>query len=169
MREHAYRAPAQHEDDGYDELPPLSHETAIDDVTLRPVAAKPTFFEPVFDEPRAHDPMDEPERPYIPPRAEQPARMPRMPRVDELPIPAQNEIRASRGEPSEHHSAEKRRTTLLQRLANVGMGRREEEEAPAAAAGRPSALAAGRSRRASGGRAAHGRTGIRIRPTSGQP
>ncbi|HEY4634986.1 MAG TPA: cell division protein FtsZ [Rhodospirillales bacterium] len=131
MREHAYHAPADHEDDGYDELPPLAHETAIDDVTIRPVAAKPTFFEPVFDEPRAHDPIDEPERPYIPPRAEQPVRGLRMPRVEELPMPAQNEIRASRGEPSEHHSAEKRRTTLLQRLANVGLGRREEEEAPA--------------------------------------
>ena len=54
-----------------------------------------------------------------------------MPRIEELPIPAQNEIRAKRGELSEDHP-EKRRKTLLQRLASVGLGRRDEErEAPA--------------------------------------
>ena len=75
---HAEEPCGLHADDGYDELPPLAHETAIDEVTIRPVAARPTFFEPVFDEPRAHDPIDEPERPYIPPRAEQPTRAPRI-------------------------------------------------------------------------------------------
>ena len=51
-----------------------------------------------------------------------------MPRIDELPVPAQNEIRARRGElPAEEHP-EKRRTSLLQRLAAVGLGRREPEE-----------------------------------------
>lgn len=54
--------------------------------------------------------------------------MPRMPRVDELPVPAQNQIRAARGEPTEHHHAEKKRMTLLQRLANVGLGRHADEE-----------------------------------------
>ncbi|OYW34177.1 MAG: cell division protein FtsZ, partial [Azorhizobium sp. 12-66-6] len=50
-----------------------------------------------------------------------------MPRVDELPMPAQNQIRAQRGEPA----VEQKRMTLLQRLAHVGMGRREEEPEPA--------------------------------------
>jgi cell division protein FtsZ len=53
-----------------------------------------------------------------------------MPRIDELPIPAQNEIRAQRGElPPEQHP-EKRRMSLLQRLASVGLGRHDEEEPP---------------------------------------
>jgi cell division protein FtsZ len=51
-----------------------------------------------------------------------------MPRIDELPIPAQNEIRARRGEPPEPEP-EKRRMSLLQRLAAVGLGRRDEEGA----------------------------------------
>jgi cell division protein FtsZ len=51
-----------------------------------------------------------------------------MPRVDELPIPAQNEIRASRGEPTDHQALERKRMSLLQRLAQVGLGRREEKE-----------------------------------------
>jgi cell division protein FtsZ len=46
-------------------------------------------------------------------------------------MPAQNQIRASRGAPAEPHGAEKKRMTLLQRLANVGIGRREDEEAAA--------------------------------------
>ena len=51
-----------------------------------------------------------------------------MPRIDELPIPAQNEIRAQQGE-IEETGPEKQRMTLLQRLAAVGLGRREEPEA----------------------------------------
>ena len=54
-------------------------------------------------------------------------RTPRMPRIDELPIPAQNEIRAQRGEfvQAEHPV---KRMSLLQRLASVGLGRRDQEE-----------------------------------------
>ena len=51
-----------------------------------------------------------------------------MPRIDELPMPAQNEIRARRGELPEAEHPEKRRMTLLQRLASVGLGRRDHEE-----------------------------------------
>jgi cell division protein FtsZ len=55
-----------------------------------------------------------------------PMRAPRMPRIDELPLPAQNEIRARRGELANDHHPEKRQRSLLQRLASVGLGRREE-------------------------------------------
>jgi cell division protein FtsZ len=103
-------------------------ETAIDEVTIRPVTPKPTFFEPAYEEPAHEEPIEEPRRAFIPPRPEQPARAPRMPRIEELPMPAQNQIRASRGERTESHGAEKKRMTLLQRLANVGIGRREDEE-----------------------------------------
>jgi len=43
-------------------------------------------------------------------------------------MPAQNQIRASRGEETEHQSIERKRMSLLQRLARVGLGRREEKE-----------------------------------------
>jgi cell division protein FtsZ len=49
-----------------------------------------------------------------------------MPRIDELPIPAQNEIKAQRGELSADHP-EKRRMSLMQRLASVGLGGRKDE------------------------------------------
>jgi cell division protein FtsZ len=56
-----------------------------------------------------------------------------MPRVDELPMPAQNEIRQARGEVDDEHR-QKTRLSLLQRLANVGLGRRDEETEPPIAA-----------------------------------
>jgi cell division protein FtsZ len=61
--------------------------------------------------------------PYIPPQAERAIRPARMPRVDELPVPAQNQIRASRGEVD---PAQDKRRSLLQRLATVGFGRKDE-------------------------------------------
>jgi cell division protein FtsZ len=103
----------------------LSAPVGADDVTIRPIAPKPSLFmEPTMAEPR----MEETPKAFIPPQAERPAtRTPRMPRIDELPMPAQNEMRASQGELSDDHP-EKRRLTLLQRLAAVGLGRREGEE-----------------------------------------
>jgi cell division protein FtsZ len=111
------------------EEPPLPAETAIDDVTIRPVVQRPTFFEPILGEPRREEVAEDTTRPFIPPRPEMPPRAPRMPRIDELPLPAQKEIRATR-EPAAPHPVERKRMTLLQRLANVGMGRREEDEPP---------------------------------------
>ncbi|MEW6254756.1 MAG: cell division protein FtsZ [Pseudomonadota bacterium] len=106
--------------------PAPSHAVAIDDVTIRAAAPKPSFFEepaaPPAPPQAAHD--DE-FAPYIPPQAQRP-RAPRMPRVDELPMPAQNQIRAQRGEAP----AEQKKMTLLQRLANVGMGRHADEPEP---------------------------------------
>jgi cell division protein FtsZ len=105
-------------------------ETAIDDVTIRPLPPRPSFFEPLHDDELAEDHIEEPARPFLPPRPERAGvvRAPRMPRVEELPVPAQNEIRASRGEPSEHQALDQKRMSLLQRLAQVGLGRREQKE-----------------------------------------
>ncbi|MGB8443705.1 MAG: cell division protein FtsZ [Pseudolabrys sp.] len=103
---------------------------SIEDVSIRPMPVKPSLFEP-----RQNDaPAAEPQMPaaYIPPAPERYARTPRMPRVDELPLPAQNEIRAQRGELADDHP-EKRRMTLMQRLASVGLGRRTEDVPPTAA------------------------------------
>jgi cell division protein FtsZ len=75
---------------------------------------------------------------FIPQPAERPARSQRMPRFDELPMTAQAEIRQARGEPtrgdSEEEHPQKNRLSLLQRLANVGLGRRDEENEPPIAA-----------------------------------
>jgi cell division protein FtsZ len=56
-----------------------------------------------------------------------------MPRIDELPRPAQAELRAKRGEEVEAEHPEKRKVGLLRRLAAVGLGRRDDEEEPAKA------------------------------------
>ena len=56
-----------------------------------------------------------------------------MPKFEDLPMPAQNEIRQARGEVEEEHP-QKTRMSLLQRLANVGLGRRDEESEPPIAA-----------------------------------
>ena len=97
---------------------------------IRPLAPKPSLF---IDPAASGEQTQEPKA-FIPPQAERlPPRGPRMPRIDELPVPAQNEIRARRGElPHEEHP-DKRRKSLLERLASVGLGRREqdkEEEMP---------------------------------------
>jgi cell division protein FtsZ len=99
----------------------------MDDVSIRPMPVKPSLFEPPAETPEAPLPKT-----FIPPAPERTARTPRMPRIDELPLPAQNEIRAQRGELGNDHP-EKQRLSLMQRLAQVGLGRRgEEQEAPRA-------------------------------------
>jgi cell division protein FtsZ len=110
-----------------------------EDVTIRPIPPKPSLFpESAVTEPASQD--SGPSKVFIPPQAERiPARAPRMPRMDELPIPAQNEIRAHRGELPESDHPEKRRMTLLQRLASVGLGRREEGEPAEVRPTRPAA------------------------------
>jgi cell division protein FtsZ len=119
--------------------PPPAPITAIEDVTIRPITPKPTLFmDPVAeDHAEAAPPPAAPEKPFIPPQAERPmSRAPRMPRIDELPLPAQNQIRARQAETAAA-APEKPRQSLLQRLASVGLGRREEEARPAAPAPAP--------------------------------
>jgi cell division protein FtsZ len=112
-------------------------QSGSDDVAIRPLAPKPSLF---IDPPASAAEAREPEA-FIPPQPERAAvRTPRMPRIDELPVPAQNEIRARRGElpPAEHHP-EGQRKSLLQRLASVGLGRRQHEEEDAEASPRSAA------------------------------
>jgi cell division protein FtsZ len=108
---------------------------AYGDVTVRPIAQKPSLFP---DPEAAPAPAAEsaPPETFIPQAAERPpARAPRMPKFEELPMPAQNEIRQARGETEEEHP-QKTRMSLLQRLAN-GLSRRDDEdESPIS--GRPS-------------------------------
>jgi cell division protein FtsZ len=102
------------------------------DVTVRPIAQKPSLFpEHELAHVETHEP---PPQAFIPKAAERvPTRAPRMPKFDELPMPAQNEIRQARGE-VDQDQPQKVRLSLLQRLANVGLGRRDEETEPPIAA-----------------------------------
>jgi cell division protein FtsZ len=116
---------------------------AMEDVTIRPLAPKPSLFA----ESERDEDEDAVEEAFIPPAPERASRAPRMPRVEELPLPAQNEIRAKRGEvDTDQVSADTRRMSLLQRIASVGLGRRED--APAE-----------RQPKKPAGRAAHGASG----------
>jgi len=115
------------------EVPQAPAPQTYGDVTVRPIAQKPTLFpEPEMAPVAMQEPMM-PEN-FIPPQAERPpVRAPRMPRIEELPMPAQAELRQARGE-VEEETPQKTRLSLLQRLANVGLGRRDEESEPPVAA-----------------------------------
>jgi cell division protein FtsZ len=103
------------------------------DVTVRPIAQKPTLFPDRQDAPRVEAEQPVTPETFIPQAAERPpVRTPRMPKFEDLPMPAQAEIRQARGDSEEEHP--KTRLSLLQRLANVGLGRRDEETEPPIAA-----------------------------------
>jgi cell division protein FtsZ len=97
-----------------------------DEVAPAPVVSKQaaSFAPQPPSLPVAEDPPM-PMAPYIPPQAERPIRPTRMPRVEDLPVPAQNQLRATRGEVDAAAGHDKR-MTLLQRLATVGFGRKDE-------------------------------------------
>ena len=95
-----------------------------EDVTIRPMAPKPAMLL----EPAPEDTEEDlpPEEAFIPPTPDRTGRGGRpMPRLEDLPMPGQNELRAVRGEASAADLPEKRRMGLLQRLASVGLGRRD--------------------------------------------
>ena len=108
-------------------------QASYGDVTVRPIAQKPSLF-PDRDVTRVETPEPATPETFIPQAAERaPLRAPRMPKFEDLPMPAQNEIRQARGEAEGEHP-QKSRLSLLQRLANVGLGRRDEETEPPIAA-----------------------------------
>ncbi len=111
--------------------PEVPQPASYGDVTVRPIAQKPSLF-PDAARIETHEPAT-PDT-FIPQPAERaPSRGPRMPKFEDLPMPAQNEIRHARGEADEEHP-QKTRMSLLQRLANVGLGRRDEDTEPPIAA-----------------------------------
>jgi cell division protein FtsZ len=124
-------------DEHYEEYDDHYAEPAaeIDEVTIRPLDRKPAFFQPLLDEMERLAPRDEQQEdldPYVPEQAERPAYRPRMPRIEEFPMPVQNQMRARNGEAADDH--EKRQMTLLEKLASSlsGKGRSEAaEERPA--------------------------------------
>ena len=99
--------------------------TEVNDVTLRPMAPRPALFpEPLVEQAPAPEPAPMP-REFIPPQAERVVIRPtRMPRPEDLPLPGRNQLAATN---NTAESPEKKRMSLLQRLAAVGLGRRDEE------------------------------------------
>jgi cell division protein FtsZ len=99
----------------------------VEDVMIRPIPPKPSLFPEQMAPPLEPPPTP---RAFIPPAPERTVNRPRrMPAIDELPRPAQAELRAKRGEDDPDHP-EKRKVSLLRRLAAVGLGRREDQEEP---------------------------------------
>ncbi|MCB5177136.1 MULTISPECIES: cell division protein FtsZ [Microvirga] len=113
---------------------PAPQPVIRDDVVLTPAQPKPAFEAPVAAQPVYRDEPVE-QSAFIPPQAERAMRPARMPRIDELPMPVQNQIRASRGEADQ--APETKRMSLIQRLATVGFGRRDETAPAEPAAQRP--------------------------------
>jgi cell division protein FtsZ len=103
-------------------MEPAPQPVVRDDVVLTPTQPKQAmvYETPLMPEPQYEEPIAQGS--FIPPQAERAMRPARMPRIDELPMPAQNQIRASRGEPA----LEPKPMSLLQRLATVGFGRKDE-------------------------------------------
>ncbi|MBX3538829.1 MAG: cell division protein FtsZ [Chelatococcus sp.] len=118
-------------------VPPVAVEAAPQapaavvhrDVTIEPAQPRPAMAAQPTTAPAPLEAAPHPQH-FIPPQAERATIRPtRMPRVDELPLPAQNQIRATRGEPDNRAAAaDTKRMTLLQRLASVGLGRKEEPQ-----------------------------------------
>jgi len=64
--------------------------------------------------------------PFVPAAPDSPVVRPqRMPQIDDLPLPAQNQIRAHRGEVAAETHPEAKRRSLLERLASFGISRQE--------------------------------------------
>ncbi|PZU86797.1 MAG: cell division protein FtsZ [Chelatococcus sp.] len=121
-----------------------------DDIRIEPAQPRPVMVAAP-----AMEPAPEPEAPlhfedsFIPPMPERAVVRPtRMPRIEDLPMPAQNQIAQSRApQPSAaaQASADQKRMSLMQRLASVGFGRKEgesvEPQMPARQAPQPPAAA----------------------------
>jgi cell division protein FtsZ len=102
----------------------------IDEVTIRPLERRPTFFQPLIEEmerlsPRADEQDDF--DPYVPEQAERPPFRARMPRIEEFPMPVQNQMRARDEEMSD--DVERRQMTLLEKLAS-SFSKKERSDAP---------------------------------------
>jgi cell division protein FtsZ len=95
-----------------------------EDVTITPMTPKP----PLLLGPHAEESEEERPGAFIPPTPDRSRAGRTMPRLEDLPIPAQNELRAVRGQTNPGDVPEKRRMGLLQRLASVGLGRRDDHE-----------------------------------------
>jgi cell division protein FtsZ len=112
---------------------------ALEDVTIRPIPPKPSLFEAPAQRSSAQAAEPVVPKVFIPPQAERPVvrnPAPRMPRIDEFPLPARNQVQAKESQAQGIDDAgDKPRMSLLARLASLG--RREDEAGPAEPATQP--------------------------------
>lgn len=101
------------------------------DVRIEPAQPRPAMVAPpVVEAPMPETSVPHIEDSFIPPAPERAVIRPtRMPRVEDLPLPAQHQIAQSRGAAPAPApaSVEQKRMSLMQRLASVGFGRKEDE------------------------------------------
>ncbi len=105
-------------------LPP----TAIEDVTIRSMPPKPSLFMDPKMEAAAHPIAPDMPNAFIPPQAERVPQRPRMPRMEDLPIPGQRQILAKRGELGDEYQPDKQRKGLFQRIASGLTGRDDDRD-----------------------------------------
>ncbi|WP_332681787.1 cell division protein FtsZ [Bosea sp. (in: a-proteobacteria)] len=107
------------------------------DVRIEPVQPRQAIVAPAPQAQPVEAELPYLEDSFIPPAPERAVIRPtRMPRIEDLPMPAQNQIaqnRAAPGAPQPAVSADQKRMSLMQRLASVGFGRKEEEAVEAQA------------------------------------
>jgi cell division protein FtsZ len=123
---------------------PISIDTQARDTQARDSHARASLSEGIRIEPAQprpvmtaapepmmqHEPAPMLEDSFIPPMPERSVRPTRMPRIEDLPMPAQNQIAANRSVqagPAAPSPADQKRMSLMQRLAAVGFGRKDEE------------------------------------------
>jgi cell division protein FtsZ len=134
-------APVMHEPE-----PELAPQPALiaETVRLEPAAPRVVLAaEPPMPEAPRHEPVTMRDEAFIPPSPER-IRPTRLPRAEDLPMPAQNQLAARSAPPQpQAQSAEQKRLSLMQRLAQVGFGRKDDgpeaQPAPAAPQTAPSA------------------------------
>ncbi|MBV1701358.1 MAG: cell division protein FtsZ [Hyphomicrobiales bacterium] len=102
---------------------PQAHAVYVQPVAPRPVVNVAPQYQPA---PQPEPQMRAPAANFIPPAPEQmTVRAQRLPSYEDLPLPGQAQLRAQRGEPAPAQAAESKRRSLLDRLANFGLGRNE--------------------------------------------
>lgn len=101
-------------------------------VVVAPAAPRQAFFaQPVIEEPVAPQPEPSMAETFIPPMPERVTRPQRMPTMEELPLPGQAILQASRSDAvAAPPPPEAKRMSLMQRLAAVGLGRGRDDAAP---------------------------------------
>ncbi|MBN9441323.1 MAG: cell division protein FtsZ, partial [Bosea sp.] len=102
----------------------------LQDIRIEPVQPRPVMVAAPPPQPTAPaEPSLHLEESFIPPMPERAVRPTRMPRIEDLPAPGQAQLHAQRGAQPvpQAPTAEQKRMSLMQRLASVGFGRKEDE------------------------------------------
>ncbi len=103
---------------------PVAAPAAVEHVHVAEIAPQPAYYPP---EPVVAEQPARPAGPYVPPTPEQPMRQQRMPQIEDLPLPVQEQLRAYRAgaQGDSVSGVEQRRRTLLERLASFASSREE--------------------------------------------